>query len=309
MPVALWCRGLLLCFLGLCACMEEECVLGVVGQPVSLPCSYPQLLSLANFSIEWRKEDEVVLRSVWRDGQNVEELGVNSATISDDAEQTGNFSLELPTVDLMEHNNQTFSFFIISEENPDTEVCSVCLRVAASFSSPQLERKDAADGKEAAFTCHSSGGFPKPSVLWFINSTEMPPEGSVWTVAQPAPDTLLYNVTSHLKVNISKASSVSCTIRNPPINESRTSTSHGTQDSPVRSRAAESIWIFSTGLCVVVGIMVVAGVVYQIHLDRISKRKKREFQHQQQEYRGYKRRHLVIEETDTVKLESKETDV
>lgn len=35
--------------------------------------------------------------------------------------------------------------------------------------------------------------------------------------------------------------------------------------------------MFSTVLCVVVGVMVVVGVVYQIHLDRVSKRKKKEF--------------------------------
>lgn len=40
------------------------------------------------------------------------------------------------------------------------------------------------------------------------------------------------------------------------------------------------MWIFSTALCVVVGIMVIVGVGYQIHLDRISKRKKKEFHRQ-----------------------------
>lgn len=45
------------------------------------------------------------------------------------------------------------------------------------------------------------------------------------------------------------------------------------------SRASEAMWIFSTALSVVVGIMVLAGVVYQIHLDRISKKKKCEYQH------------------------------
>lgn len=46
-------------------------------------------------------------------------------------------------------------------------------------------------------------------------------------------------------------------------------------------RASEAMWIFSTGLCAVVGVMVAVGVAYQIHLDRMSKRKKREFQQQQ----------------------------
>lgn len=55
----------------------------------------------------------------------------------------------------------------------------------------------------------------------------------------------------------------------------------GTPPSKVAGRASEAMWIFSTGLCAVVGVMVAVGVGYQIHLDRVSKRKKVEFQYQQ----------------------------
>lgn len=48
--------------------------------------------------------------------------------------------------------------------------------------------------------------------------------------------------------------------------------------SPVMVRASDALWMFSTGLCAVVGVLVVVGVAYQIHLDRVSKRKKLEFQ-------------------------------
>lgn len=51
-------------------------------------------------------------------------------------------------------------------------------------------------------------------------------------------------------------------------------------------RASEAMWIFSTALCVVVGVMVAAGIVYQIHLDRMSKRKKSEYQHRQKKRGG-----------------------
>lgn len=51
-------------------------------------------------------------------------------------------------------------------------------------------------------------------------------------------------------------------------------------EEPVQSRASEAMWIFSTVLCVVVGIMVIAGVIYQIHLDKISKRRKKEYREQ-----------------------------
>lgn len=280
MRTALWRAGLLLCFLSLCASLEDSCVLGVVGRPVSLPCLYPTLLNFVNFSIEWRRDDEVVLRSVWRGTVNVEELSVNSATISADAAQTGNFSLELPTVDPKKHL-MNYSLFIVSEKNHSAALCTVCLRVAASFSPPRLQREEAAQGDETAFLCHTSGGFPEPVVRWLINHTEKPPEGSVRTLAASLPDSNLYNITSHLTVNISKGSSVSCTIKNLLMNETLTSVSLGAPASPVVGRASEALWIFSTALCAVVGVMVVAGVAYQIHLDRMSKRKKCEYQYQQ----------------------------
>lgn len=47
------------------------------------------------------------------------------------------------------------------------------------------------------------------------------------------------------------------------------------------TRASSAMWMYSTGLCVVVGIIVIAGVAYQIHLDKISKRKKEEHKQQQ----------------------------
>lgn len=112
-----------------CVSADEECVLGVVGRPVSLPCLYPQLLSFENFSIEWRGGEEVVLRSVWERSKNVEELGVNSATLPADAALTGNFSLELPTVQPNQHRT-TFSLFVISRENQSAALCTVCLRIA-----------------------------------------------------------------------------------------------------------------------------------------------------------------------------------
>ncbi|XP_040897239.1 ICOS ligand-like [Toxotes jaculatrix] len=305
MPVALWRTGLMLSFLRFCACLEEDCVLGVVGRPVSLPCFYPELLTSVNVSIEWRREDRVVLRSEWGEGAKVEEWSTDSATISADAALTGNLSLELPSADPSQDKTY-YSLFIVSGENQSAPLCTVCLRIAASFSSPLLQREEAALGNETAFLCHSSGGFPEPAVHWLINDSEELPEGSVVTVAASLADSNLYNITSHLTVNISEVSSVSCVIKNLPMNQTLTSTSYGVQGSPKVSRASEAMWIFSTALCVVVGVMVLAGVAYQIHLDRISKRKKDEYRRQN---RGYKRQHRYQEETEAMKPEPEDTDV
>ncbi|XP_054458050.1 uncharacterized protein LOC129094061 [Anoplopoma fimbria] len=314
---ALWRSGLLLCFLGFCACVEEQCVLGVVGQPVSLPCVHPGLLTSVNVSIEWRRGEEVVLRSVWREDGAVEEWSINRATTPPDATLTGNLSLQLPTVDPSEHN-VNYSLIVTSGENQTTELCTVCLRTAASFSSPMLRRLEAEPGGETAFWCHSSGGFPEPKVYWFINDTNDPPDGSVRTLVAELPDSLLFNVTSRLTLNVSEGASVSCVVENPSTKESLRATNYGgkVKGGPVvKSRASDAMWIFSTALCTVVGVMVLVGVVYQIHLDRMSKRKKKEFQKGQN--RGYKRRRPVeeVEEEEeekekvAMKPEKKETDV
>lgn len=311
-PVVLWRTGLLLSFLSLTACLdvweEQDCVLGIVGRPVLLPCFKPELLKFENLSIEWRKNDEVVLRSVWQSNEHEEMWGFSVATLADAvAASTGNFSLKLLEAD-PQKDNATYSLFIISERNQRAPLCTVCLRIAARFSSPQLQRKEGEEGNNTAFLCQSSGGYPKPTVSWIINDKEEPPEGAVTTLAMML-DSLLYNISSSLVVNISKDASVSCIIRNSFMNETLVSTSYGVSGGPIRSRASQAMWMFSTGLCVVVGVMVIAGLAYQIHLDRISKKKKKEFQATQ---KGCKRRRPQYskEETEVMKSGvSKETDV
>lgn len=64
-----------------------------------------------------------------------------------------------------------------------------------------------------------------PAVHWLINETEQPPEGSVRTHSAPLPDSQLFNITSHLIVNVSEHTSVSCTIENLLMNQILTSTS------------------------------------------------------------------------------------
>ncbi|KAM3875838.1 ICOS ligand-like [Diretmus argenteus] len=157
--------------------------------------------------------------------------------------------------------------------------CAYCL---ASFSPPLLQWDSPAEGDQTDFVCRSSGGFPEPAVYWLINDTEEPPTGSVRTLTVPLTDSPLYNITSHLTVNISQGSSVSCVIENMSINETLISTSYGVHISPVVNRATEAMWIFSTALCVVVGVMVLAALVYQIHLDRTHKKHHQGYRHKEE---------------------------
>ncbi|XP_041861132.1 ICOS ligand-like [Melanotaenia boesemani] len=299
MPVALWRAGLLHCLLCVCACLESDCVLGVVGRPVALPCFYPHLPISPNFSIEWRNDDAVVLRSTWVKDGHVEIWSVNYATLSPDAALTGNFSLELPAVH-PKKDGAFYSLFIVSGENQSAPMCTVCLRIAASFSIPPVKKDDTAEGDETTFLCHSSGGHPQPAVYWLINNTKEPPERSA-----SLPDSNLYNISRHLTANISKNAAVRCTITNLSTNEILISAS-GTNDVDKVSRASGAMWLFSTALCVVVAFMVIAAVAYQIHLDRLHKRRSKEFK---QTERGYKRRRQYQLETEVMNLETNETEV
>ncbi|KAM6921154.1 ICOS ligand-like [Xenentodon cancila] len=305
MPAALWRTGPLLLLLRLCASLEQDCILGIVGQPLSLPCFYTESSTYENFSIEWRKDQKVVLRSAWGEDGNVEICSVNHATISTDAALTGDFSLTLPAVH-PEEDRMRYSLSFISGENKSAVLCTLCLRIAAKFSAPLLVKDTAAEGNYMTFQCHSSGGYPQPAVYWLINNAENPPEGSVRTLAASLPGSHLYNITSHLTVNISNNSSVSCIIENPSMNENLTSTSYGVSAGAAVTRASEAMWIISTVLCVVVGILVVAGIGYQIHLDRISKTKKHKYQEQE---RGYRRRRPYRNDAEAMKLEPKQTGV
>lgn len=97
---------------------------------MSLPCFYADsdLLPFGNFSIEWRRDEEVVLRSAWEEGRNVDIWSINNASLSFKEALTGNLSLELPAVEPKE--DPVFYNLSVSQGNLSVQVCSVCLRIA-----------------------------------------------------------------------------------------------------------------------------------------------------------------------------------
>ncbi|KAM9797720.1 uncharacterized protein LOC133166617 isoform X2 [Syngnathus typhle] len=336
----LWSTGLLLSFFFTCCnAWDVECVLGIVGRPLRLSCFYREALTLANVSVEWRRNENKV---------------VGDEDDNDDA-LTGNFTLSLPTVDPQE-DNASYSVIISARENRSLEACSLCVRVAAPFSAPELRWEAAEENVPSVFQCDSGGGFPKPVLDWLIDDgAQEIPEGSVQTQVELREDSRLYHITSYLSVNVTD-NNVSCVVHNTLLNQTLTSTTrmwdvtaggkgrfvmslergsagsdgqYGGPDlctficgsrwllpclcldavwhGPVVTRARDALWVFSTALCVVVGIMVAVGLGYQIHLDRVSKRKK--IQHLSRRDRGYHRRRQQSEETEVVTLHSWESNV
>ncbi|KAM9797724.1 T-lymphocyte activation antigen CD80-like isoform X6 [Syngnathus typhle] len=291
----LWSTGLLLSFFFTCCnAWDVECVLGIVGRPLRLSCFYREALTLANVSVEWRRNENKV---------------VGDEDDNDDA-LTGNFTLSLPTVDPQE-DNASYSVIISARENRSLEACSLCVRVAAPFSAPELRWEAAEENVPSVFQCDSGGGFPKPVLDWLIDDgAQEIPEGSVQTQVELREDSRLYHITSYLSVNVTD-NNVSCVVHNTLLNQTLTSTTHAVWHGPVVTRARDALWVFSTALCVVVGIMVAVGLGYQIHLDRVSKRKK--IQHLSRRDRapsaGYHRRRQQSEETEVVTLHSWESNV
>ncbi|XP_077464050.1 V-set domain-containing T-cell activation inhibitor 1-like [Stigmatopora argus] len=278
----LWSISLLLnfIFIPFCDTLGEECIVGIVGQPLQLSCFYPDAAGLDSVSARWRRN-------------GVEAVGGDEG---DQALALGNFTLRIPAVDPRE-DNASYSVVVTLRGNQSVEACTLCVRVAAPFSAPEV-RWEASSG---AFRCHAGGGFPAPSVLWLVDGVS---SESAWdsprTLAEQRPDTRLYDVTSYLSVNVTDAN-VSCVIRNDAVGQTLTSTTRVELEESAVTRASDALWVFSTALCVVVGVMVAAGLVYQIHLDRVSKKKK--IQRMSGRIRGYRRR-LSTEETEVITMES-----
>ncbi|XP_061539772.1 T-lymphocyte activation antigen CD80-like isoform X2 [Phycodurus eques] len=288
----LWSIGLLFGFIFIftfCNTLDEKCVLGIVGRPLRLSCFYPGALALTDVSAEWRRNEDEVVRG---DGGG-----------DDDALRTGNFTLRLPAVDARE-DNATYSVIVTSQGNNSVEACTVCLRVTAPFSPPELKWEAAAEDGPSVFQCDSGGGFPEPAVSWLIDEgVREIPEGSVQTLVELRPDSLLYYVTSYLTINVTGAN-VSCVVHNTATNQTLTSTTYAVWHGPAVTRVTDALWVFSTALCAVVGALVAVGLAYQIHLDRVSKKKKK----QHLRNRSYRRRHDK-EETEVVTLQSWESSV
>ncbi|XP_062412341.1 ICOS ligand-like [Sardina pilchardus] len=258
---------------------EDECSVGVIGESAILPCVYngTQSLLRANISARWRSETEEMLRGMWTQGEaelvNVSSVESSRVRMSSLCPQTGDFSMTL--TDLVPMDAKTYSLHISFDgEETSSVLCTVCLKVGAHFSFPSIQRGEADVERQTQFVCHSRGGYPQPALHWFINSTDQPPAGSVRTYAQPLQDSELYNITSVLTVSIAAHLPVTCTVENRILNETFSTINwpEEEQASPVVARASEAMWVFSTVVIIIVGLLVAVGVLFQVKWDRERQR-------------------------------------
>ncbi|KAJ8253167.1 hypothetical protein GJAV_G00209850 [Gymnothorax javanicus] len=270
----IWTTGLLFSMTSL----GGACILGIFGKSAVLPCFYGRTFDLdsGNVSIEWRTGSEPVHVSVLgKAGETVEFLSQGDRMrLIMDTIQDGDVSLLIS--DITVRDAQSYDCYLTQPGvQSSTHLCTVCLSTAAHFTQPVVQRADEAkeEGEEAHFICHSRGGFPEPTVHWLSGDRERPLVGTVRTYSSLLPHSELYNITSVLSVNITRDMKVSCAVENHLLNETLTSSSFEVQASPAVARASEALWMYSTALCVIVGILVVSAVVYQVKQDYDRKRK------------------------------------
>ncbi|KAL2090003.1 hypothetical protein ACEWY4_014691 [Coilia grayii] len=272
-----WFIAFLLGLVELVSTQDEGCAVGVIGESAVLPCTYDgtsKLLS-SNITVQWRSGTEVMLKRMWRQGHE-EMLNSSDSTrvrMPSLGPQTGDFSMTRS--DIVPSDSKNYSLHISFDgEKTSSVLCTVCLRVGAHFSFPSIQRGQVNPEGKTQFACHSRGGYPQPTLHWLINSTEMPPTGSVRTYTQPLEDSELFNITSTLTVTISMGLPVMCAIENHILNETFSTTNWPEEEqvSPVVARASEAMWIFSTVLIVIVGLLVAAGIIFQVKWDHNRRR-------------------------------------
>lgn len=70
-----------------------------------------------------------MLRSAFENNQMKSSLSADRSALSLNATVSGDFSLEMPTVDLAEPK-MNYELFIVSDVNRNDALCRVCLRIA-----------------------------------------------------------------------------------------------------------------------------------------------------------------------------------
>ncbi|KAA0712995.1 hypothetical protein E1301_Tti017891 [Triplophysa tibetana] len=253
----------------------DECIVGVIGENVQLPCIYNGVKHLASLllSSEWKRDLEVKHTTNWTKQQEDTQNVSRSTTVSSSAPDSGDFTMVLRDIRLSDAQHYSFHLKLQVQEN-SILVCTVCLNVAGHFSHTTVLRENIVNGVKTQLLCNTRGGFPAPNIYWIINHTQRPPKTTIITYVNTLPKSQLFNITSVLSINISPDTVVACVIENYVLNETLTTTNYGVNSNIEDGCLSKYLWMFSTVLCVVVFLLVAASLCYQRKLDRDIKRRK-----------------------------------
>ncbi|XP_056606929.1 ICOS ligand-like isoform X2 [Triplophysa dalaica] len=252
---------------------QDECIVGVIGENVQLPCIYDGVKNMTSLllSSEWKRHVEVIHTTNWTKQQEDTQNVSRSTTVSSSVPNSGDFIMVLRGKRLSDARH--YSFHLKLQENCIL-VCTVCLTVAVHFSNTTVLRENIVNGEKTLLVFNTRGGFPAPNIYWIINHTQRPPKTTIITYVNTLPKSQLYNITSVLSINISPDTVIACVIDNDMLNEMLTTTNYGVKSNIEDGWLSKYLWMFSTVLCVVVFLLVAASLCYQRKLDRDIKRRK-----------------------------------
>ncbi|XP_019896346.1 butyrophilin-like protein 10 isoform X1 [Esox lucius] len=196
-----------------------EEVLGVVGEPVLLCCFLSKLalpINSAKTRIMWQDREDKVLHVINK-GQEVYDYQdpyyKNRTTFDSDHLASGNLSLLLNPVNILDNHMRTT--VILIRNHRSEKVCTLSLNVAARYQKPTVNLTD------STVECNTQGGFPEGQVTWMTNNTPLDP-GEADTKTSQDPETRTFNISS--RVNGTGIQNLTCSIHNPTLNETQTTT-------------------------------------------------------------------------------------
>uniref|UniRef100_A0A8C4XDV2 CD276 antigen homolog n=1 Tax=Erpetoichthys calabaricus TaxID=27687 RepID=A0A8C4XDV2_ERPCA len=201
---------------------SDNCLTAIIGETVQIPCTLntEESLKTENISVEWATSEGLIIHSFVKGVDNLS----NQAPQFEGRPQLfrhelsrGNFSLRLSNVSVTDVGKFVCSYYDEVSTTGSRVLSMQCLQVADHYSDPVCEPTS-----PAKFTCTSTGGFPKPKVHWSVNKELLKDSSQVDTTLS-TDSRGRYSVTSILTMNVTGKISVSFTIENKSLRETRTS--------------------------------------------------------------------------------------
>ncbi|XP_032870699.1 CD276 antigen isoform X4 [Amblyraja radiata] len=226
MPFAIFPLCLLPLLLGLCRGSLDiqvpmDPVIARYGEDVTLNCTFTieGNFTLGDVSVIWQlTETKTMVHSYsrqWNVQSEQADSFVNRTTLFMDQLSKGNASLLLRNVKIEDEGSFTCFVRVL-----DHNSAPIMLQLAASYSKPNLHlepNKNLKPGDEVSIACHSSGGYPQATVLWFDGKGGNVTENV--STSQVANERGLFEVSSVMRVTLEPNSSYSCTVRNELLGE------------------------------------------------------------------------------------------
>ncbi|XP_059817388.1 uncharacterized protein LOC132388993 [Hypanus sabinus] len=239
-------------------------VVGMMGKHVSLPCAHrDEKRTLQTKTVLWQRGKTVVHIQNSTGGQAKEQDDrYNGRTEMDGQEfSQGNNSL---TLKLLQLEDEGCYMCIVLTNSKHWEVqysANIQLYVAANFSTPTIvgpNPERVQPGDLVNLTCHSSGGYPKPTVNW-TDGENRPLLGTRQDDFSQDGVLRLWNISSMIQVKVTAKSSFACTVVNTRTNRSTTSPawSGSIEENPVQQR---NILLYVTLLVITLAMLVALGL-------------------------------------------------